>query len=32
MQELREAIELDRLEEYVEEFYARQGKEGARLD
>ncbi len=26
MQELREAIELDRLEEYVGEFYARQGR------
>lgn len=32
MQELRDAIELDRLEEYVGAFYVRQGKEGARLD
>lgn len=32
MQELREAIELDRLEEYVGEFYARQGKESTKLD
>ncbi|HMW46942.1 MAG TPA: tRNA guanosine(34) transglycosylase Tgt [Marinagarivorans sp.] len=32
MQELREAIELDRLEEYVGEFYQRQGKACTRLD
>lgn len=28
MQELRDAIEVDRLEEYVREFYARQGRVG----
>lgn len=32
MQELREAIELDRLEEYVSEFYARQGKVAGQLE
>lgn len=32
MQELREAIELDRLEEYVGEFYARQGKVAGQLE
>jgi queuine tRNA-ribosyltransferase len=32
MQELRDAIELDRLEEYVGEFYARQGKVAGPLD
>ncbi|MDP2559809.1 tRNA guanosine(34) transglycosylase Tgt [Psychrobium sp. 1_MG-2023] len=32
MQELRDAIEQNRLEDYVQEFYARQGKEVPELD